>query len=79
MWRKVIKEQIRTTKGYGCCGLSATEKNLIRSGWQVGIWFVELISAVIYSFFTFLTQSSCSEKFLIWFGVHFCCDGDGRV
>lgn len=41
-----------STKGYRHCGFSATEKNLIVicSGWQFGIWLVELISAVFNSY-----------------------------
>lgn len=37
--------------GYRHCGFSATEKNLIIicRGWQLGIWLVEIFSAVLNS------------------------------
>lgn len=51
-----LRQEFRATKGYRHCGFSATEKNLIIicSGWQFGIWLVEIFSAVFNSCCTFL-------------------------
>lgn len=42
------------TKEYRLCGFSATQKDLICSGWQVGICLVELLPAAFNSCFKFL-------------------------
>lgn len=71
----------RASTGYRHCGFSATEKNLIIicRGWQLGIWLVEIFSAVLNSCCKFSGIGRSLRKTFSIAVVRFCRDGEGRI